>query len=98
MPRKRKNTRSTPHECALVQGSPMITRDNTGNCSAESGGARDISRRAPGGGFARADLYFFFQICGSNRKTGRRSFPRGPEESWGARISPPTCSPNDTKS
>jgi hypothetical protein len=74
MPRKRKNTRSSPHESALVRGSPMITPDNSyeflrnvslvyiklchppransrehsGNCSAESGGARDISRRAPG--------------------------------------------------
>jgi hypothetical protein len=48
MPRKRKNTRSTPHESALVRGSPMITPDDSGNCSAESGGARDISRKAPG--------------------------------------------------
>jgi len=29
MPRKCKNTRSTPHESALVRGSPMITADNS---------------------------------------------------------------------
>jgi hypothetical protein len=65
MPRKRKNTRSTPHESALVRRGPMITPDNSYDflrnvslvyikpChpppgSAESGGARYISRRAPG--------------------------------------------------
>jgi hypothetical protein len=74
------------------------SREHSGNCSAESGGARDISCRAPGRFRTSWFIHFFFQISGSNRGTGRRSFPRGPEESWGARISPPTCSPNDTKS